>query len=59
VARATRPDETVIAAPIAELAARLAAAKLHGPMIVLFGDVFAASAVESAGQAAPPQALGV
>ena len=41
VARATRPDETVIAAPIAELPGRLAAARVPGPMLVMFGAVFA------------------
>jgi uroporphyrin-III C-methyltransferase/precorrin-2 dehydrogenase/sirohydrochlorin ferrochelatase len=41
VARATRPDEAVIAAPLAELPGRLAAARLPGPMLVMVGTVFA------------------
>ena len=41
VARATRPDETTIAAPIAELPARLAAADLPGPVVVMIGRTFA------------------
>jgi uroporphyrin-III C-methyltransferase/precorrin-2 dehydrogenase/sirohydrochlorin ferrochelatase len=41
VERATRADERVIAATIAELPARLAAAPPSGPLIVLIGRVFA------------------
>jgi uroporphyrin-III C-methyltransferase / precorrin-2 dehydrogenase / sirohydrochlorin ferrochelatase len=47
VARATQPDETVLAAPIAELPQRLAAASLPGPMIVMIGAVFAGLAGSS------------
>jgi uroporphyrin-III C-methyltransferase/precorrin-2 dehydrogenase/sirohydrochlorin ferrochelatase len=41
VANATRADETVVAAPIAELPARLTAADLGRPVIVMIGRVFA------------------
>jgi uroporphyrin-III C-methyltransferase/precorrin-2 dehydrogenase/sirohydrochlorin ferrochelatase len=41
VARATRPDERMIAAPIVELPARLAAADLPGPVVVMIGRAFA------------------
>ena len=41
VERATRADERVIAATIAELPARLAAEPASGPLIVLIGRVFA------------------
>jgi uroporphyrin-III C-methyltransferase / precorrin-2 dehydrogenase / sirohydrochlorin ferrochelatase len=58
VINATRQDETVIAATIAELPARLAAAAVSGPAVVMIGQVFrrAAAAREmpasSASQAA-------
>ena len=48
VAHATRADETVVAAPIAELAERLAAADLGRPVIVMFGRVFAEEAAATA-----------
>ncbi len=41
VERATRPDERVIAATIAELPARLAAEPPSGPLIVMIGRAFA------------------
>jgi uroporphyrin-III C-methyltransferase/precorrin-2 dehydrogenase/sirohydrochlorin ferrochelatase len=41
VERATRPDERVIAATIAELSARLAAEPPSGPVIVMIGRAFA------------------
>jgi uroporphyrin-III C-methyltransferase / precorrin-2 dehydrogenase / sirohydrochlorin ferrochelatase len=47
VARATRPDESVIAAPIAELPARLSAEAPHGPVLVLIGHVLAERASEA------------
>jgi len=43
VARATQPDQQVLAAPIAELPARLAATPLGGPVTVMIGRVFAAN----------------
>jgi uroporphyrin-III C-methyltransferase/precorrin-2 dehydrogenase/sirohydrochlorin ferrochelatase len=42
VARATRVDQQVLAAPVAELPARLAATPLGGPVTVMIGRVFAA-----------------
>jgi uroporphyrin-III C-methyltransferase/precorrin-2 dehydrogenase/sirohydrochlorin ferrochelatase len=39
VARATRPDEIVVAGAIADIAERVAAAALGGPLIVLIGQV--------------------
>jgi uroporphyrin-III C-methyltransferase/precorrin-2 dehydrogenase/sirohydrochlorin ferrochelatase len=47
VARATRPDEKIIAAPIAELPARLSAEAPGGPVLVLIGHVLAERAAES------------
>ena len=41
IARATRPDQRVIAAPIGELAERIAQANLPGPVLVMLGQVFA------------------
>jgi uroporphyrin-III C-methyltransferase/precorrin-2 dehydrogenase/sirohydrochlorin ferrochelatase len=41
VAKATRPDEKIIAATIAELPARLAAEAPSGPVLVLIGHVLA------------------
>ena len=40
IARATRPDQAVVAAPIGELPARLAQADLPGPVLVMLGRVF-------------------
>ncbi|MCF8477694.1 MAG: siroheme synthase CysG [Pseudolabrys sp.] len=37
IARATRPDQAVVAAPISELPARLAQAALPGPVLVMLG----------------------
>jgi uroporphyrin-III C-methyltransferase/precorrin-2 dehydrogenase/sirohydrochlorin ferrochelatase len=42
IARATRPDQQVVAAPIAELPARLAQAALPGPVLVMLGRALAA-----------------
>jgi uroporphyrin-III C-methyltransferase / precorrin-2 dehydrogenase / sirohydrochlorin ferrochelatase len=44
IARATRPDQAVVAAPIGELSARLAQARLPGPMLVMLGRVVGAPA---------------
>jgi uroporphyrin-III C-methyltransferase/precorrin-2 dehydrogenase/sirohydrochlorin ferrochelatase len=38
IARATRPDQQVVAAPIGELPARLAQAALPGPVLVMIGQ---------------------
>jgi len=48
VARATRPGEAVLAATIRELPARLAAAALPGPLLVMFGRAFAGVLAEQA-----------
>ncbi|MCC7348818.1 MAG: uroporphyrinogen-III C-methyltransferase [Variibacter sp.] len=42
VACATRADEAVLTATVADLPARLAAARLPRPLVVMFGQVFAA-----------------
>jgi len=52
VERATRADERVIAATIAELPARLAAEPPSGPLVVMIGRAFA-DYVEAAIEAAP------
>ena len=39
IARATRPDQAVVAAPIAQLPTRLAQAALPGPVLVMIGNV--------------------
>ena len=44
IARATRPDQAVVQAPIGELAVRLAKAGLPGPLLVVLGRVAAAQA---------------
>jgi uroporphyrin-III C-methyltransferase/precorrin-2 dehydrogenase/sirohydrochlorin ferrochelatase len=44
IARATRPDQTVIAAPIGELSDQLANAALSGPVLVMVGPALAALA---------------
>jgi uroporphyrin-III C-methyltransferase/precorrin-2 dehydrogenase/sirohydrochlorin ferrochelatase len=52
VINATRPDETVIAASIAELPARLAVAAASGPAVVMIGQVFGQVFSEVSGSAA-------
>jgi uroporphyrin-III C-methyltransferase/precorrin-2 dehydrogenase/sirohydrochlorin ferrochelatase len=37
ISRATRPDQAVVTAPIAELAEQLAQAALPGPVLVMIG----------------------
>ena len=41
IARATRPDQAVVSAPIAELPRRLAQADLPGPVLVMIGHAIA------------------
>jgi uroporphyrin-III C-methyltransferase/precorrin-2 dehydrogenase/sirohydrochlorin ferrochelatase len=53
VARATRPDQEVVASTIADLPARLARADLKGPVLVMLGHVFAG---QLSAQAATPTA---
>jgi uroporphyrin-III C-methyltransferase/precorrin-2 dehydrogenase/sirohydrochlorin ferrochelatase len=57
VERATRADERVIAATIAELPARLAAEALSGPVVVMIGRAFADYVEASASQAGALPAL--
>jgi uroporphyrin-III C-methyltransferase / precorrin-2 dehydrogenase / sirohydrochlorin ferrochelatase len=40
IARATRPDQAVVTAPISELPVRLSQAALPGPVLVMIGHVF-------------------
>ena len=48
IARATRPDQAVVAAPISELPARLAQAALPGPLLVMLGRVLGERMAEQA-----------
>jgi len=41
IARATRPDQAVVSAPIGELSVRITDANLPGPVLVMMGRVFA------------------
>jgi uroporphyrin-III C-methyltransferase/precorrin-2 dehydrogenase/sirohydrochlorin ferrochelatase len=50
ISRATRPDQQVVAAPIGELPALIAAANLPGPVLVMLGR-----ALERASMAGPPR----
>ncbi|HET9175881.1 MAG TPA: siroheme synthase CysG [Pseudolabrys sp.] len=43
IARATRPDQTVVTAPIGELPDRLAQMSLSGPLLVMIGHVVGAA----------------
>jgi len=52
VARATRPDQVVIAGTIAELPAKLAQADPEGPVLVMLGQVFASQIAVQADSAA-------
>ena len=59
VINATRPDETVIRATIADLPQRLAATTVGGPVVVMIGRVFArAAAADVAGAQTASQAAG-
>jgi len=46
IARATRPDQTVVAAPIVELPERLAEAALPGPVLVMIGQIVGEQSAE-------------
>ncbi|QCI69509.1 uroporphyrinogen-III C-methyltransferase [Phreatobacter stygius] len=52
VVNATRADEIVIRASVATLAARLAAERFAGPLLILYGEAFGADAVAGAAAAA-------
>ena len=59
VINATRPDETVIRATIADLPQRLAATAIGGPVVVMIGRVFArVAATDMAGAPTASQAAG-
>jgi siroheme synthase len=59
VINATRPDETVTRATIADLPQRLAATAVGGPVVVMIGRVFArAAAADVAGAQTASQAAG-
>jgi uroporphyrin-III C-methyltransferase / precorrin-2 dehydrogenase / sirohydrochlorin ferrochelatase len=53
IERATRSDERIIAAPIADLPARLAAETPAGPVVVLIGRVFADYVAAATATSAP------
>jgi uroporphyrin-III C-methyltransferase / precorrin-2 dehydrogenase / sirohydrochlorin ferrochelatase len=48
IARATRPDQAVVAAPIGELPERLAQAALPGPVLVMMGRIIGEHAAKQA-----------
>jgi uroporphyrin-III C-methyltransferase/precorrin-2 dehydrogenase/sirohydrochlorin ferrochelatase len=48
IARATRPDQVVVAAPIGELPERLAQAALPGPVLVMMGRIIGEHAAKQA-----------
>jgi uroporphyrin-III C-methyltransferase/precorrin-2 dehydrogenase/sirohydrochlorin ferrochelatase len=58
VINATRPDEAVIAATIAELPDRLAAAAIAGPAVVMIGQVFSGAAAVASSAPSASQAAG-
>jgi uroporphyrin-III C-methyltransferase/precorrin-2 dehydrogenase/sirohydrochlorin ferrochelatase len=55
IARATRPDQEIVSAPIGELVARMREAQLPGPVLVMLGKATAAVATASQGAAAQRQ----
>jgi uroporphyrin-III C-methyltransferase/precorrin-2 dehydrogenase/sirohydrochlorin ferrochelatase len=55
VARATRPDEAVVEAKIADLPSRIADAALGGPLLVMIGCAFAEYRAESADVSKSPR----
>jgi uroporphyrin-III C-methyltransferase/precorrin-2 dehydrogenase/sirohydrochlorin ferrochelatase len=58
VAEATRPQQTIIGGTVSNIAAKLAARGLSGPVLVFTGRVFeGAAAVEAADPSAPPASL--
>ena len=57
ISRATRPDQKVVAAPVAQLSARIAAAELPGPVLVMLGRAMAGIQV-SANAVKPERQLG-
>src|SRR6478736_4218556 len=55
IARATRPDQAVVAAPISELPLRVAEANLPGPVLVMLGHALGERAVVRASAASANQ----
>jgi uroporphyrin-III C-methyltransferase/precorrin-2 dehydrogenase/sirohydrochlorin ferrochelatase len=51
IARATRPDQAVVSAPIGELAERIAQAALPGPVLVMLGRIIGERAYAQASAA--------
>jgi uroporphyrin-III C-methyltransferase/precorrin-2 dehydrogenase/sirohydrochlorin ferrochelatase len=55
ISRATRPDQQVVSAPIAELSARITQANLPGPVLVMLGHIVGAKgAAKSRANFTPP-----
>jgi uroporphyrin-III C-methyltransferase/precorrin-2 dehydrogenase/sirohydrochlorin ferrochelatase len=48
IARATRPDEVILAGTLAELPTRLTQAALTGPVLVMIGQVLASTVAAQA-----------
>jgi uroporphyrin-III C-methyltransferase/precorrin-2 dehydrogenase/sirohydrochlorin ferrochelatase len=53
VANATRPEETVIASTVKDLAAALAARHWSGPLVILVGAAFGSAAARRADKGQP------
>jgi len=58
IARATRPDQTVVTAPIGELPLRVAEADLTGPVLVMLGHTLGMRAAVRASMAPADQKAG-
>jgi len=58
IARATRPDQAVVTAPISELPLRVAEANLPGPVLVMLGHALGERAVVRASAASADQKAG-
>ncbi len=56
ISSATRPDQQVVSAPIAELSAKIAAAQLSGPVLVMLGRIVGAHLKTNASE--PERQLG-
>jgi uroporphyrin-III C-methyltransferase/precorrin-2 dehydrogenase/sirohydrochlorin ferrochelatase len=59
VAHATRPDETIIAGTIADIAERIEAVAPGGPVLVMIGTVLAAVAAQTSSTALMPADTGL
>jgi uroporphyrin-III C-methyltransferase / precorrin-2 dehydrogenase / sirohydrochlorin ferrochelatase len=58
IARATRPDQVVVTAPISKLPLRVAEAKLPGPVLVMLGNALGPRPAARASLARPGQKAG-